>query len=400
MRWPRKNDAALDPDAPGGGGRQRPRHVDRPRAVRAAAEALTGVAVIPVSVVPDRDRARRVRARATPATSSRPAARPRRCTCRSRTPKAGSPLSMTRGATAAGTIRTYVLADRITRASCFVCARRGRRDRARALDRGARCRRCGSGSRRPTTRRSRSARGCARSKTHVVGPMCHVLWRWTTGDAVGPNMMTRNSYALNMGVRDGARAREAGARDPRGEHGRRQEAVARVLPVGPRQDRARRGVPRRRADPARPAHDRRQTSRRSRGRARTARSRAACSRSRSPPPPRSPRSSPPPGQDLGMVGTSSMAHGTARRVDGGLQATIRFGGPRGRHRRRRHDAPVGARLARVDRLRRRRQGLPLRADRRGRRALRSRSAPRAAMATAGSENFFRAHHERGGLRDD
>src|SRR5437763_1285749 len=36
-------------------------------------------------------------------------------------------------------------------------------------------------------------------KTHVVGPMCHVLWQWTTGDAVGPNMMTRNSYALNMG---------------------------------------------------------------------------------------------------------------------------------------------------------------------------------------------------------
>src|SRR5262249_18308448 len=36
-------------------------------------------------------------------------------------------------------------------------------------------------------------------KTHVVGPMCHVLWRWTTGDAVGPNMMTRNAHALNMG---------------------------------------------------------------------------------------------------------------------------------------------------------------------------------------------------------
>src|SRR5438067_411927 len=29
--------------------------------------------------------------------------------------------------------------------------------------------------------------------------MCHVLWAWTTGDAVGANMMTRNSYALNMG---------------------------------------------------------------------------------------------------------------------------------------------------------------------------------------------------------
>src|SRR5207342_3800560 len=36
-------------------------------------------------------------------------------------------------------------------------------------------------------------------KTHVVGPMCHVLWRFTTGDAVGANMMTRNAYALNMG---------------------------------------------------------------------------------------------------------------------------------------------------------------------------------------------------------
>ena len=30
-------------------------------------------------------------------------------------------------------------------------------------------------------------------KTHVVGPMRYVLWRWTTGDAVGANMMTRTS---------------------------------------------------------------------------------------------------------------------------------------------------------------------------------------------------------------
>ena len=29
--------------------------------------------------------------------------------------------------------------------------------------------------------------------------MCHVLWRFTTGDAFGANMMTRNAYALNMG---------------------------------------------------------------------------------------------------------------------------------------------------------------------------------------------------------
>ena len=34
----------------------------------------------------------------------------------------GLTASMTRGTTAAGDVRTYVLADRITRASCFVCA--------------------------------------------------------------------------------------------------------------------------------------------------------------------------------------------------------------------------------------------------------------------------------------
>ena len=34
-------------------------------------------------------------------------------------------------------------------------------------------------------------------ETHVIGPMCHVLYRFTTGDACGPNMMTRNAYALN-----------------------------------------------------------------------------------------------------------------------------------------------------------------------------------------------------------
>src|SRR5207247_4861383 len=32
------------------------------------------------------------------------------------------------------------------------------------------------------------------------------------------------------------------------------------------------------------------------------------------------------GQDLGMVGTSSMAHGTARRVEGGIQCGLRLPG--------------------------------------------------------------------------
>jgi hydroxymethylglutaryl-CoA reductase (NADPH) len=33
--------------------------------------------------------------------------------------------------------------------------------------------------------------------THVLGPACHVLYRYTTGEACGPNMITRNSYAIN-----------------------------------------------------------------------------------------------------------------------------------------------------------------------------------------------------------
>ena len=117
-------------------------------------------------------------------------------------PHRGRPFGLAhRGARAvaeSGGFRTFVLADRITRASCFVCRSaaeaielsrwlEGELDAMRAwleeqddpsLSKFARLREV---------------------KTHVVGPMCHVLWRWTTGDAVGANMMTRNSYLLNMG---------------------------------------------------------------------------------------------------------------------------------------------------------------------------------------------------------
>jgi hydroxymethylglutaryl-CoA reductase (NADPH) len=34
--------------------------------------------------------------------------------------------------------------------------------------------------------------------THILGPACHVLYRFTTGEACGPNMMTRNAFALNQ----------------------------------------------------------------------------------------------------------------------------------------------------------------------------------------------------------
>src|SRR5215204_7795551 len=33
--------------------------------------------------------------------------------------------------------------------------------------------------------------------THVLGPACHILYRYTTGEACGPNMITRNAFALN-----------------------------------------------------------------------------------------------------------------------------------------------------------------------------------------------------------
>src|SRR4029079_18100677 len=83
------------------------------------------------------------------------------------------------------------------------------------------------------------------------------------------------------------------------------------------------------------------------------------------------------GQDLGMVGTSSMAHGTGKRVAGGLNASIRLpgleggtakslagrvsrgdppAGARGRDRRGRDDTPLRPRLARADGLRRPREG--------------------------------------------
>src|ERR671931_334185 len=113
----------------------------------------------------------------------------------------GLSASLYRGSRAAaesGGFRTWVLKDRITRASCFVC---GSTEDAvqlgRFLDAHV------AEMRRWLAERQEewiSKRAKLREvETHVVGPMCHVLWAFTTGDAVGANMMTRNSYVLNMG---------------------------------------------------------------------------------------------------------------------------------------------------------------------------------------------------------
>jgi len=395
MRWPRKNDAAsiearrsamgvtdglvtsvdLEPFA-------------------AAAESLVGVAVIPVSAVPlelelgayelGDDGEVEERGRATE-TVRVPLAHT----------EGGLTASMTRGALAAGTIRTYVLHDRITRASCFVC---GDAAEAIALARWVE-------SELPSMQEwlvssddaSLSKRARLRGvKTHVVGPMCHVLWQWTTGDAVGPNMMTRNSYALNMAYvmqrapvkpeRAVLEANMGGDKKPSAEffqsgHGKTvlaealltDEQIRRVLRTTAADLEALSWVG---------THGAVASGMQSV--AFTPASAIAAIFAAT-------------GQDLGMVGTSSMAHGTARRVEGGLQATIRFGGlevgtvgggttlPSARD----WLASIGCagsgtvyRFAQIIAAA----------------ALALEISASAAMATAGSENFFQAHHQRGGLR--
>ena len=310
----------------------------------------------------------------------------------------GLTASVQRGAKAAeesGGFRTYVLSDRITRASCFVCKSA---DEALTLARWLE-------DQVPVMQAflesadfpelSRYAR-LREAKTHVVGPMCHVLWRWTTGDAVGPNMMTRNAYALNMGfvmqhapVRPERAILEAnmgGDKKPSFEffqsgHGKTliaeatltEEAVRRVLrtTIDDLLELAWAGTHGAVASGMQSV-------------AFTPASAIAAVFAAT-------------GQDLGMVGTSSMAHGVGRRVEGGLNVSIRFpglevgtvGGGTTLPYARDWLALMGcAGPGRVYRF----------AQLVAATALALETSASAAMATAGSENFFRAHHERGGLR--
>jgi hydroxymethylglutaryl-CoA reductase (NADPH) len=233
-------------------------------------------------------------------------------------------------------------------------------------------------------------------KTHVVGPMCHVLWGWTTGDAVGANMMTRNAYVLNMGYvmerapvkpeRAILEANMGGDKKPSFEyfqsgHGKTvlaeatltEDAVRRVLRTGldDLQELAWAGTHGSIASGMQSV-------------AFTPASAIAALFAAT-------------GQDLGMVGTSSMAHGTARRVAGGLNVSIRLPGL--------EVATVGggttlpyarswlellgcAGTGKVYRFAQIVAAATLALE----------ISASAAMATAGSAEFFRAHHERGGLR--
>jgi len=121
----------------------------------------------------------------------------------------GLSASMLRGITAvfaAGGVRTHILADRMTRDSCFVFSTT---EEAVAFARwvAARVPAMRAWLRDPENPLLRErVGGAARLSrhallwevdTHVVGASCHVLYRYTTGDAAGLNMITRNSHALN-----------------------------------------------------------------------------------------------------------------------------------------------------------------------------------------------------------
>jgi len=306
--------------------------------------------------------------------------------------------SLQRGARAveeSGGFRTYVVADRITRASCFVCRDAGdalalarwieeRVDEMREWLRAA-----------DIAELSKHA-VLREVKTHVVGPMCHVLWRFTTGDAVGANMMTRNAYALNMAYvvpqspvlieRSLLEANMGGDKKPSFEYfqsGHGKTVIAETTLT----DEAIRRVLRTTADDLADlawAGTQGAIASGMQSVAFTPASAIAAVFAAT-------------GQDLGMVGTSSMAHGTERTVDGGLHVAIRFPG-----------IEVGT-IGGGTTLPTASQWLGLMgcagagkvyrfAQIVAAAALALEISASSAMATAGSENFFRAHFERGGIR--
>ena len=394
MRWPRKNDAAsIRTRQQAAGVNGLVTSIDLAPFAQAA-EAVTGVAVIPVSLVPIE-----IDLGAYDLSAVGDVVETGRATETVRVPLAhtegGLTVSMLRGATAAGSIRTHVLADRITRASCFVCADAGEAIAlARWIERELPAMREWLAA---ATDPALSKRARLReAATHVVGPMCHVLWRWTTGDAVGANMMTRNSYALNMGYvmerapvkpeRAILEANMGGDKKPSHEYFRSGHGKT-VIAETTLADDAIRRVLRTTADDLAAlswAGTHGSVASGMQSVAFTPASAVAAVFAAT-------------GQDLGMVGTSSMAHGTARRVDGGLHASIRFPGlevgtvgggttlPSARDWLASIGCAGGGKVYRFAQV--------VAAA-----ALALEISASAAMATAGSENFFRAHHERGGLR--
>ncbi len=365
-----------------------------------ATEALTGVAVVPVAVVGPLDVELGEYELEEPAGMLAEQSRSReQVYVPLANTEGGLAISLYRGARAAGEsggFRTYVLRDRMTRASAFLFEDAGRAvEFARWIEGKADEMRAWLESE-PMEGLSRFAR-LREVTTHVVGPMCHVLYAYTTGDAVGLNMVTRNSYALNQGfvaerspvppVRSMLEGNMGGDKKPShhyfesGGHGKTviaettltDEAIRRVLQTTPddlmelafigTHGAVASGMQSVAFTPA------------------TAIAAVFTAT----------------GQDIGMVGTSSMAHGTGRRVEGGINVSIRLPGL--------EVATVGGGTT----LPYARSWLSLMgcagpgkvyrfAQIVAAATLALEISASAAMATAGSKEFFKAHHQRGGLR--
>jgi hydroxymethylglutaryl-CoA reductase (NADPH) len=403
-RWPRKN----DPDSIRARQEELAPRLDGEREVfehdltpfAKATEAITGVALVPVAVVgpldvelgdyalqePDGRLVERGRGREgvyVPLANT----------------EGGLSISLYRGARAVGEsggFRTYVLKDRITRASAFLFADVGEAVAFARWIEGQVPEMQAWLASDPVANLSKHAR-LREVETHVVGPVCHVMYAYTTGDACGMNMITRNSYALNQGFvleRAPIRPQRAmlegnmgGDKKPsaryfeRGGHGKTVvaeatlsgEAVRRVLKTSI-DDLAELAFVGTHGAVASGMQSVAFTP---------ATAIAALFTAT--------------GQDIGMVGTSSMAHGTARRVDGGLHVSMRLaslevatvgGGttlPYARSWLRLMGCDGPGKVYRLAQI--------VTAA-----TLSLEISASAAMATAGSENFYRAHFERGGLR--
>jgi hydroxymethylglutaryl-CoA reductase (NADPH) len=237
-----------------------------------------------------------------------------------------------------GHLETFVLHDRMTRDSCFVFATTEQAVRCSEWVRlhAPELRAWVHDPANPlyaeriagVSRLSRFAR-LWEIDTHVLGSACHVLYRYTTGEACGPNMITRNSFALNQHLH--ARlAAEAGLEPRRvlveanmggdkkpswqyftsGGHGKtvlasvsmRRDALRRVLRTTPEDLRDLEHVA---------THGGHTSGMQSV--AFTPASAVAALFAAT-------------GQDLGMVGTSSMAHDVLDVSEGGIHVAMRFAG--------------------------------------------------------------------------
>jgi hydroxymethylglutaryl-CoA reductase (NADPH) len=226
--------------------------------------------------------------------------------------------------------------------------------------------------------------------------MCHVLWRWTTGDAVGANMMTRNAYFLNMGFvmerapvkpeRALLESNMGGDKKPSYEYFQGGHGKTVIAEVTLTEDAIRR-VLRTTVDDLLElswAGTHGAVASGMQSVAFTPATAIAAIFAAT-------------GQDLGMVGTSSMCHGVGRRVADGLHVSIRLPGlevstvgggttlPYARSWLALMDCAGGGKVYRFAQIvAAATMALEISAS--------------AAMATAGSANFFKAHFERGGMR--